>query len=212
MAFRSSHRHPLVATDAAAPERRGRGRRFKSKSTGTVFSWRKMMSNEWNEQDRQPESEQQDNRVNGQQSQQSEFGQQGQQSQSEREQAGQSPFVSPDGSEQPASSFGDSGQPLGGNDSGTGTGTTLSQGYDSGSTDTLTQSGSSSDSLNENAGGGSGFSDTDSEGSGFIGAQGTGSDDYLQENNPELSRQDSLTQGNDDGMGEAGSEQSGEND
>ena len=170
------------------------------------------MANDINEQDREPQSGQQNQPFTGQQSQQNEFGQQGQQNQADREQAGQSPFVSPDGSEQPSSSFGDSDQPLGGNDSGTGTGTTLSQGYESSDTDTLTRSGGSTeDSLNQNAGGESNFSDTDGQGSGFIGAQGTGSDDYLQTNNPELANADSLTQQDDDGMGEAGSEQSGEN-
>jgi hypothetical protein len=144
-----------------------------------------------------------------QQDQQSEFARQGQQSQSERQENGQQPFVSPEGNEQPSvSSAAGSGQPLGGTDSATGTGTTLSQGFESSGDETLIQSGSSEDTLNRNAGGESAFSDTDRQGSGFIGAQGSGSDDYLQQSqNPELSREDALDQQEDDGMGLAGSEQ-----
>ena len=152
-------------------------------------------------------NEQQDQQTTGQQTQQNAFAQQGQQSQAERQDTGQQPFMSPDGSEQPSvASTAGSGQPLGGNDSETGTGTTLSQGFES-SSETAIQAGSSTDSLSQNAGGGSGFSDTDSRGSGFIGAQGSGSDDYLQQSqNPELASEDALDQEDDDGMGLAGGE------
>jgi hypothetical protein len=144
----------------------------------------------------------------GQQTQQPEFAQQGQQSQAERQQSGQEPFSSPQASDndQPlGESSGGSGQVLGTNGD-AGTATTLSEGFES--SETLTQSGSSQDSIGQNAGGGSNFSDTDRQGSGFIGAQGSGSDDYLQESqNPELAQEDSLNQQDDDGMGTAGSEQ-----
>lgn len=135
----------------------------------------------------------------------------GQQSQSERQENGQRPFVSPDGNEQSSVGSGaGSGQPLGDNDSACETGTTLGQGIESPGDETLIQSGSSQDSLDQSAGGDSGFSDTDRQGSGFIGAQGSGSDDYLQQSqNPELSREDALDQQGDDGMGLAGSEDQG---
>lgn len=160
------------------------------------------MADQSNEQDR-------DDQATGQQNQQSEFGQQGQQSQSHREDAGQSPLASPDGSsdETTGGSAIGSGQPLGGNDSGTGSGTTMSQGFESSSTLSLNHASESQDEPSQNAGGPSGFSDTDRQGSGFIAAQGTGSDDYLQTDNPELSREDSLNQENDDGMGLAGSQE-----
>src|SRR6185503_3530190 len=83
------------------------------------------------------------------------------------------------------------GQPIGGNDSNTGSGTTLSQAADfegqnsSGQTQT---SGNFGQGTTSNAGGSSVGSDQTSGGSsglsggeGFIGAQGTGSDDYLQD-------------------------------
>ena len=86
-------------------------------------------------------------------------------------------------------SGGTSGQPIGGNDSSTGSGTTLSQGADfgrqsatgqaqqnDGSGDTLTTDQSSESSSQSSQGG--------SQGEGFIGSQGSGSDDYLQDKNP----------------------------
>lgn len=160
------------------------------------------MADQSNEQDR-------DDRTTGQRNQQGEIAQQGQQSQSHREDAGQSPLASPDGSSDEtsgASAIG-SGQPLGGNDSGTGSGTTLSQGFESSSTLSLDHASESQDDLSQNAGDPSGFSDTDRQGSGFIAAQGSGSDDDLQTDNPELSREDSLDQQSDDGMGVAGSQE-----
>jgi hypothetical protein len=163
------------------------------------------MADQSNEQDRQPGQDQ----TSGQQNQQSEFAQQGQQSQGHREDAGQSPLASPGGSGDGTtggSSIG-SGQPLGGNESATGSGTTLSQGFESSSTVSLNHASESQNELSQNAGGPSGFSETDRQGSGFIAAQGTGSDDYLQANNPELSREDSLDQQSDDGMGLAGSQE-----
>jgi hypothetical protein len=158
------------------------------------------MADQSNEQDR-------DDQSTGQH-QQSEFAQQGQQSQGHREDAGQSPLVSPgDTSDETTggSAIG-SGQPLGGNDSGTGSGTTLSQGFESSSTLSLNHASESANEMSQNAGGPSGFSETDRQGSGFMAAQGTGSDDYLQTDNPELSREDSVDQNSDQGMGLAGSE------
>ena len=86
-------------------------------------------------------------------------------------------------------SGGTSGQPIGGNGSSTGSGTTLSQGADfggqcatgqaqqsDGSGDTLTTD-QSSESPSQSSQGGS-------QGEGFIGSQGSGSDDYLQNKNP----------------------------
>lgn len=83
-------------------------------------------------------------------------------------------------------SGGTSGQPIGGNDSSTGSGTTLSQGADfggqsatgqaqqnDGSGDTLTTDQSSESSSQSSQGG--------SQGEGFIGSQGSGSDDSLQD-------------------------------
>jgi len=74
-----------------------------------------------------------------------------------------------------------SGQPIGGNDSNTGSGTTLSQGAEFGgqsSTGQAQSSGGGSDTMtsDENPRGQSG-----SQGEGFIGSQGSGSDDYLQD-------------------------------
>ena len=160
------------------------------------------MADQSNEQDR-------DDRTTGQQDQQSEFAQQGQQSQGHREDAGQPPLAGPDGSGEETSDGNaiGSGQPIGGNDSGTGSGTTLSQGFESSSTLSLNHGSESRDEPSQNAGDPGGFNEADRQGSGFIGAQGTGSDDYLQTDNPELSREDSLNQQNDDGMGVAGSEE-----
>ena len=159
------------------------------------------MADQSNEQNR-------DDQTTGQQNQQSEFAQQGQQSQSHREDAGRSPLASPGGTsdETTGGSAIGSGQPLGGNDSSTGSGTTLSQSFESSSTLSLNHASATQNHASQDADGPSGFSDTDRHGSGFMAAQGTGSDDYLQTDNPELSREDSLDQQNDDGMGLAGSD------
>jgi len=83
------------------------------------------------------------------------------------------------------------GQPIGGNDSNTGSGTTLTHGADfegqssSGQTQTsgnfgqgtTSSAGGSSVGSDQTSGGSSGLSG----GEGFIGSQGSGSDDYLQE-------------------------------
>jgi hypothetical protein len=96
-----------------------------------------------------------------------------------------------------------SGQPIGGNDSNTGTGTTLTQGADfggqsasgqaqpsngSGQTMTANRDSGSGQGTTSNAGGStvgsdqtSGGSSGTSGGQGFIGSQGSGSDDYLQQ-------------------------------
>jgi hypothetical protein len=52
------------------------------------------------------------------------------------------------------------------------------------------------------------FGQSDRAGSASMAQQGAGSDDYLQENigQGDLAQQDSVTQQNDDGMGEAASE------
>ena len=100
------------------------------------------------------------------------------------------------------------GQPIGGNDSNTGSGTTLTQGADFGGQSSSGQtqsSGGSGDTLTadqdsgfgqgttSNAGGSSVGRDQTSGGSsgigggeGFIGSQGSGSDDYLQEDDSEI--------------------------
>jgi hypothetical protein len=159
-------------------------------SQGLMILWRDIMANQRNDHETR-------------QQEQGAFAQQGQQSQAEREDAGQEPFMSPDGSNAQPRASAASGQPLGGNDSNTGTGTTLSQGFEPSAETTLAQpSGAQQSATQTQSAAG------DPEGSGFIAAQGTGSDDYLQQQNPELSQQDSLTQQDDDGMGSAGSEQS----
>jgi hypothetical protein len=72
-----------------------------------------------------------------------------------------------------------SGQPIGGNDSNTGTGTTLTAGYTppSSSQRTTSNAGGSTVGSDQTSGGSSGTSG----GEGFIGSQGTGSDEYLRE-------------------------------
>ena len=72
---------------------------------------------------------------------------------------------------------GTSGQPIGGNDSATGTGTTLTQGADFGH-GTTSNAGGSSVGSNQSSGGSSGVSG----GQGFVGSQGDNSSDYLQDN------------------------------
>lgn len=123
----------------------------------------------------------------GQQSQDNEFGSRGQQAGI----SGSQPTTTDQ-------SDGMGGQPIGGNDSATGTGTTLTQGADfsnqsdsaSGTSDTLTanddsdfgqgttsNAGGSSVGTDQTSGGSSGVSDGD----GFIGSQGSGSDEYLSD-------------------------------
>jgi hypothetical protein len=70
------------------------------------------------------------------------------------------------------------GQPIGGNDSATGTGTTLTQGADFGQ-GTTSNAGGSSVGTDQTSGGSSGVSG----GQGFVGSQGDDSSDYLQDNN-----------------------------
>src|SRR5206468_7698887 len=96
---------------------------------------------------------------------------------------------------QDSSASGASGQPIGGHDSNSGSGTTMNQGSDLGQgsssdqssanvgADTLTTDhGSSAKGQDGGLGGRSqGQSGGGSEGEGFIGSQGAGSDDYLQE-------------------------------
>ena len=55
------------------------------------------------------------------------------------------------------------------------------------------------------------FGQSDEPGSGFMAQQGTGSDDFLQDNigQGDLAQEDSLTQESDGGVGEAASEESG---
>jgi hypothetical protein len=72
-----------------------------------------------------------------------------------------------------------SGQPIGGNDSATGTGTTLTQGADFGQGTTSTAGGSSVG-TDQTSGGSSGVSG----GEGFVGSQSDDSGDYLQDNQP----------------------------
>ena len=122
----------------------------------------------------------------GQQRQQDVFSRQGQESQAEREQSGQPAFQSPETmtQEPELGERSGGGQPIGGNDSNTGTGTTLSQGFEPSSASNQDTSGE------------------DRQGGGFMAAQGSGSDDYLRESsNPELAAEDSLDQQNDGGMG-----------
>lgn len=109
---------------------------------------------------------------------QSAFGNQGQQ-------------ASAFGSQQEQDNGGTSGQPIGGNDSSTGSGTTLTQGADfggqsasgqaqpggSGNSETLTADQGSNAGSGTTTGGSSGGS----SGEGFIGAHGSGSDDDLQD-------------------------------
>lgn len=73
-------------------------------------------------------------------------------------------------------SDGMSGQPIGGNDSATGTGTTLTQGADFGER-TTSNAGGSSVGTDQTSGGSSGVGG----GKDFIGSQASGSDDYLPE-------------------------------
>src|SRR5919107_2496119 len=128
---------------------------------------------EGRQEDQQPAG-QQAQQPTGQQSQQSEFGQQ---------QAQQ-----PTGQQ--------SGQPIGGNDSRTGSGTPLSQGSEFGGQSSSGQtqpSGGSGDTLTSDQGpsvgtqsthGSAGGSPSDE---GFIGSQGSGSDEYLQNRGSEPS-------------------------
>jgi len=110
----------------------------------------------------------------GQQNQQQPTGQQGQQDAT---------------GEQGQGSDGTGGQPIGGNDSNTGTGTPLSQGADFGGQSGTGQTQPSdangetltSDQQSETS---SQSSQSGSQGEGFIGSQGSGSDDYLRDENP----------------------------
>lgn len=132
-----------------------------------------------NEEGVQGETSQQQGQqpLGGQQSHQSKFGQQSQQS-------GEQSFGG-----------GSDAQSIGSNDSETGTGTTLSQGFESSDTDTLTQQNSEQ-----------GLA-SDQQGSGFMAQQGSGSDDYLQnEGQGDLASEDALDSEEDGGTGIAGSE------
>lgn len=100
-----------------------------------------------------------------------------------------------------------SGQPIGGNDSNTGSGTALTQGADFGGQSSSGQAQSSgSDKLKSDQGPGVGTqstsegsvppdpTDKDSSGRGFIGSKGSGSDEHVQDNQDASSK---ATEGSD---------------
>ena len=141
-------------------------------------------------------NEQDSNLTTGQQSQQNEFGDEGKQTMSNQGAEGsfggessgsQSGSADANGSTvagggNAGAGFaqqddGTSGQPIGGNDSATGTGTTLTQGADFGQ-GTTSNAGGTSVGSDQTSGGSSGVSG----GQGFVGSQSDDSSAYLQDN------------------------------
>lgn len=140
----------------------------------------------------------------GRQSQQGEFAQGGQQSQFDRQQSGQEGFSDEQTQGNQGSFSGGSersGQSSERFDPERGTGTTANEGFGTES-DTLTQQSSRQQSLEQQGSGQFG------QDSGFIGSQGSGSDEYVEDGEQsDLADRDSLTQENDQGMGSSSNEE-----
>lgn len=152
------------------------------------------MGNEWNCEDREPHSEnaqEQTPPAAGQQAQQREFAQGGQQSQFDRQQSGQEGFSDQETQGNQGSFSGGSETP---EQLDQDRGTTLSESSGKAEdSETLTRPESGD---LENLG------QTDRQDSGFIGSQGSGNDDYLQEDTQsDFAERDSLNQQDDGGMG-----------
>ena len=93
-----------------------------------------------------------------------------------------------EGRENAGQNDGTSGQPIGGNDTNTGTGTTLTQGADfagqSATGQTQPNDGRGDTLATDESGSSTQSGQRGPQGEGFIGSQGSGSDEYLQDQNP----------------------------